>query len=167
MPRTATRTPTRSASPTIKDSGERRVFATGAHRDRGEMKGAFNLFPYHGLERIAKIFEGGAIKYSANNWRLGMPVSEYFKSGIRHAMKAANGWDDEDHAAMAAWNFICAMETQWMCEKGYLPAELNDIQNFLTEEGIQKSFEEIRRQNAVRLALRAAEAKKSKKKVKA
>ena len=143
----------------IKDSGARRVFATGANRDRAVGKGAFNQLPYHGVERVAKIFEVGGIKYTPNNWRLGMPVSEYFNSGTRHGMKACNGWDDEDHAAQAAWNFLCAMETQWMCEHGLLPPELNDIQNFLTPEGCAKAFAEIRQANIVRLA--ALEAAKS------
>ena len=135
----------------IKDSGARREFTTGAHRDRAEGKGAFNQLPFHGIERVARIFEGGAKKYTKNNWRLGMPVSEYLNSGTRHAIKACNGWNDEDHAAMAAWNFLCAMETQWACEQGFIPAELNDVQNFLTAEGTAKAFEEIRDANTKRL----------------
>jgi hypothetical protein len=86
-----------------------------------------------------------------------MPVSEYINSGIRHGIKAANGWNDEDHSAMAAWNFICAMETQWMVQQGYLPLELDDVQNFLTAEGIAKAFEEIRAENKERLKRKALE----------
>jgi hypothetical protein len=145
-----------SHSPVIKDSGERRVFATGANRDRVDGKGAFHLLPFHGLERVCRIFEVGGKKYTPNNWRLGMNVSEYYNSALRHAVKAANGWNDEDHPAMAAWNMLCAMETQWMCEQGFLPKELNDIQNFLTAEGIQVAFEEIRLTNKKRLEELAA-----------
>lgn len=141
----------------IKDSGDRRVFATGANRDRAVGKGAFNQFPYFGMERVARIFEAGGIKYTPNNWRLGMPVSEYYNSAMRHVMKAANGWNDEDHAAMGAWNLLCAMETASMCERGLLPPELNDVQNFLTPEGAAKAFEEIREANTKRLERLAAE----------
>ena len=66
----------------IIDSGARRVFATGAHRDRGAGKGAFNLIPYEAMLEIAQVFEAGGAKYTPNNWRLGMPLSEYANSAI-------------------------------------------------------------------------------------
>ncbi len=132
----------------IKDSGERRVFDSGAHRDRVVGKGAFNLLPFHGIEAVARVFEGGAIKYSKNNWRLGMPVSEFINSGCRHGVKAANGWQDEDHLAMAAWNFLCAIETKWMVSQGYLPKELDDVDDFLTPDGIKEAFKKIKEENA-------------------
>lgn len=137
---------------TIKDSGERRVFATGAHRDRAVGKGAFNQLPFAALLEVAQVFEAGAIKYTANNWKLGMPLSEYANSGIRHAVKAAQGWDDENHAAMAAWNFLCLIETRAMIARGQLPAELNDIQNWLTDAGVERAMVFVREQNEKRLA---------------
>lgn len=141
----------------IADSGERRVFESGAHRDRVEGKGAFHLLPFNSLQRVARIFEGGAKKYTVNNWRLGMPVSEYYNSGIRHAIKAANGWDDEDHPAQACWNFLCAMETQWMVEQGMLPPELNDVRNFMKPEEALKAFQEIRARNEARQKAKEAQ----------
>jgi hypothetical protein len=54
-----------AGSTVIKDSGDRRVFSTGAHRDRASGKGAFNLFPFDGLLRVARIFEGGGKKVYA------------------------------------------------------------------------------------------------------
>jgi len=143
---------------TIKDSGARRVFASGAHRDRAVGKGAFHLLPYNALLEVAKVFETGALKYSSNNWKLGMPVSEYLNSGLRHGMKAAAGWNDEPHMAQAAWNFLCAIETLWMVRQGLLPADLDDVQNWLTAEGVEKAFAAIRLENERRRAETAADA---------
>ena len=145
-----------AGSAIIKDSGARRVFSTGAHRDRAVGKGAFHLLPYQAVMEVAQVFEAGGAKYTPNNWRLGMPVSEYYNSGVRHAMKAAQGWDDENHAAMAAWNFMCAIETRWMVKQGFLPPELDDIQNWLTQDGVQKAFEAVKKENEQRLARKAA-----------
>lgn len=134
----------------IKDSGARTEYATGAHRDLGEGKGFFHLIPFDGLQRVAKIFEAGSKKYRANNWRLGIPLSSFVNSGIRHAIKAANGWEDEDHLAQAAWNFLCAMETQAMVKRGQLPKELLDVDDWLTNEGVARAMIIIRQDNAAR-----------------
>lgn len=148
---------TTAGKASIKDSGARRVFESGAHRDRALGKGAFAMMPYQGLLEVAQVFEAGAMKYTANNWRLGMPLSEYANSGIRHAFKAAAGWNDENHAAMAAWNFLCFIETRHMIEQGFLPAELNDIGNWLTAAGVQKAMEAVKAENNARLARIEAE----------
>ncbi len=136
-----------SGDMTIKDSGERRVFATGAQRDRGSGKGAFHLLPWHALLEVAKVFEVGALKYTKNNYRLGMHLSEYVNSALRHAIKAGQGWDDEPHAAQAAWNMLCFIETQAMIRAGHLPKELDDIDNWLTSEGVAKALDLIRQAN--------------------
>ena len=145
----------------IKDSGARRVFASGAQRDRAIGKGAFALLPYQALLEIAQIFEAGGIKYTPNNWKLGMPLSEYANSGIRHALKAAAGWDDENHAAQAAWNFMCLIETRHMIRQGFLSPELNDIDNWLTTDGVKAAMESVKAENEKRLAERDVESKKA------
>lgn len=111
----------------VKDSGTRRTFETGAQRDAAEGKGRYDLLPCKAIRRLAMIYESGAKKYDDNNWRKGIPLSKYLDSGLRHAMKWADGWDDEDHLAMACWNFMCALETEEMIRKGWLPKELEDI----------------------------------------
>lgn len=135
---------------TIKDSGYRREFESGAHRDAGEGKGFFHLLPYQGLLEVAQVFEGGAKKYTSNNWRLGMPLSVYVNSGLRHLLKASQGWDDENHMAMAAWNALCFIETRHMINQGSLPSELDDIDNWLTVDGVAEAMAGIRRDNAAK-----------------
>ena len=119
------------------------------------------MMPYQALLEIAQIYEAGSRKYTPHNWRLGMPLSEYLNSGIRHGMKAANGWDDENHAAMAAWNFMGFIETRWMIQQGFLPAELNDIHNWLTTDGVKAAMESVKAENEKRLAERDIESKKA------
>lgn len=133
----------------IKDSGNRRTFNTGAQRDRETGKGDFAALPYHGLLEVSQVFEAGAKKYTRSNWRLGMPLSEFCNSMLRHAHKAAEGWDDENHAAMVAWNALCFIETRKMIADGKLPAELNDIDNWLTVEGTKKAFETVKAANVL------------------
>ena len=107
----------------IKDSGERQEFSTGARRDTQEGKGRYDLLPFHAIERIAKIFEGGGIKYGIDNWRHGIPLRRYLDSAIRHLCKAGQGQTDEDHFAQAAWNICCLMETKFMIKQGFFSEE--------------------------------------------
>lgn len=111
----------------VKDSGERQQFSSGAVRDTSEGKGAFYLIPFWGIEAVARIFEAGAKKYGDRNWEKGIPMSRVCDSGLRHAHKGTDGFTDEDHLAMAAWNFIVACAEREMVRKGVLPDEINDL----------------------------------------
>jgi len=112
----------------IKDSGERRTFDSGAQRDRGNTyKGRPDLMPIYPLLRAAVHFEKGAIKYQPRNWELGMPLSEYYNSAMRHAWKVLAGFDDEDHEAAWLWNVMCFIETKERIARGLLPADLDDM----------------------------------------
>lgn len=125
----------------IKDSGDRTQFETGAVRDMQEGKGRCDLLPPAALLRIAKHFEAGAVKYGDRNWELGIPMHSFVDSGIRHLLKYMDGWTDEDHLCAAAWNILCALETE---EKR---PEMQDIPSRLkacTEPKEGKSQEPIR-----------------------
>jgi hypothetical protein len=111
----------------VKDSGERRKFGTGAVRDMALGKGRYDLIPSRSMRRLAKHFQNGAIKYSANNWRLGIPLHSFADSALRHIYCFLEGQNDEDHACAALWNLMCLIETQEMIEKGLLPKELEDV----------------------------------------
>lgn len=115
----------------IKDSGHRQEFETGARRDTQEGKGRYDLLPMYGIERVAKIFEGGALKYDADNWRKGIPLRRYVDSALRHLCKFTQGQRDEDHAAMACWNLLCLLETQFMIDQGLIPASLDDLPDWI------------------------------------
>jgi hypothetical protein len=112
---------------TIKDSGTRTEFTTGAVRDAQEGKGRMDLLPVRAIIEVAKVFEEGAKKYGPSNWRKGIPLSRFMDSGLRHAMKWLRGDRDEPHLAQACWNFMCLLETQAMIEEGFLAPELNDL----------------------------------------
>jgi len=111
----------------VKSSGAENVFITGAKRDVREGKGRFDLLPSYALFRIAIHFENGAKRYDADNWRKGIPLRQYIDSAGRHLEKLKAGLNDEDHAAAAAWNILCFIETQKAIEEGLVPKELDDF----------------------------------------
>lgn len=95
--------------PTLKDSGERRRFETGAVRDRAAGKGRYDLIPPQLKFRLARHYEAGALKYSDRNWEKGMPFDVYIDAAERHLTKYEAGWTDEDHLAAAIWNLAALM----------------------------------------------------------
>lgn len=113
----------------IKDSGQRQEFDTGSRRDTRAGKGRFDLLPMRALTRLARHFEGGASKYGDRNWEKGQPISRYLDSAIRHACKYVQGERDEDHLIAAAWNLMCAADTEERISAGLLPPDLNDVPN--------------------------------------
>lgn len=123
----------------IKDSGTRTEFDTGAVRDGQEGKGRFDLIPYEAMERVAKIFEAGSKKYQPRNWEKGIPTHRFMDSGLRHAMKYLGGRRDEDHLAMAAWNFLCLLQTEHWIAEGTLPASLQTLPAPKSEEFVSPS----------------------------
>lgn len=94
---------------TIKDSGERTEFDTGAVRDMHEGKGDMASIPWEAILRLSKHYEAGAKKYDRWNFRKGIPVSSFIDSACRHLAKYQCGCDDEDHLAAAAFNVLGAM----------------------------------------------------------
>jgi|WetSurMetagenome_2_1015567.scaffolds.fasta_scaffold52260_2 hypothetical protein len=87
-----------------KDDGTIQEYETGAHKSVQEGKGAFYLIPYEAMERLAKRFEEGAVKYGARDFEKGIPVSDCVSAAMRHLMKFACNYDKEDHLAAALWN---------------------------------------------------------------
>lgn len=96
----------------IKDSGERTAFDSGAVRDMHEGKGRFDLMPMCVLLRLAKHFEAGCLKYGARNWEKGIPCHSFADSAFRHLVKYMDGYADEDHLIAAIWNLCCLAWTE-------------------------------------------------------
>ena len=111
----------------IKDSGTRQEFTTGAVRDAQAGKGRYDLLPTRAMRELAMHFEAGANKYEARNWEKGIPLSRYVDSATRHGFAALEGQTDENHAAAAAWNWLCFMDTRARIRAGILPPELDDL----------------------------------------
>jgi hypothetical protein len=104
-----------------------RTVTTGAQRDARAGKGRYDLLPPRGMKAVAIRFEGGADKFGSRNWEKGMPLSWFLDSAMRHAFQALAGQTDEDHAAAAAWNWLCFIETRERIAAGLLPVELDDL----------------------------------------
>lgn len=111
----------------VKDSGDRREFASGSVRDVRAGKGRYDLLSTVGLRRLARHYENGAIKYGDRNWEKGQPVSSYIDSMIRHGIDYLAGDRSEDHLAAVAWNAFSAMHTEEMLRQGKLPKEFDDM----------------------------------------
>lgn len=63
------------ANDSIKDSGNRTVFETGAVRDIHEGKGRMDLLPWAAIMEVSKHSENGAKKYGEHNVDKGIPTS--------------------------------------------------------------------------------------------
>jgi hypothetical protein len=111
----------------VNDSGERRKFNTGSVRDVRTGKGRYDLISPIALDRLARHYENGSVKYGDRNWEKGQPLASYMDSAIRHCYKVMKGETDEDHAAAVAWNIFAFIHTQTLIANGLLPAELNDM----------------------------------------
>jgi hypothetical protein len=121
---------------TLKDSGERREFASGSVRDKADGKGRFDLVPPEAIKGLAIQMELGAKKYGENNWALGQPIQRSFlDSALRHLMQVLEGKYDEDHLRAALWNVACAYATRERVKEGKLPKELNDLPGIPMETG--------------------------------
>lgn len=107
--------------PTIKDSGERTQFSTGAVRDMHTGKGRMDLLPWNAIGEVSKHCENGASKYGEHNVDRGIPAHSLVDSGLRHMRKFICGETDEDHLLAAAWNIL------WLLEMRSTHPELMDI----------------------------------------
>lgn len=96
----------------IKDSGERTEFSTGAVRDMHTGKGDMASLPANAILRVSKHYENGAAKYGRWNYTKGIPTSSFLDSALRHLFKYLAGYDDEDHAAAAAFNILGLIEME-------------------------------------------------------
>lgn len=161
----------------LKDSGARREFATGAVRDISEGKGRCDLIPLcaaaltmpsgaattilYSIERfketkdiseissaikifaelsgcdiytlmleVSKHYEAGALKYSENNWKKGLPLHCYIDSGVRHFFKYMRGDTDEPHDRAFVWNMLGAIWTRTN------KPDLDDIEKDISKEDI-------------------------------
>jgi hypothetical protein len=110
----------------LRDSGAREEFKTGAVRDTRYGKGRFDLLPPYAIRELAQHYEAGALKYSANQWRKGIPFSRLLDSAKRHINLYETGDRVENHLIAAVWNLLAMAEERTMIELGMLPKELDD-----------------------------------------
>lgn len=101
---------TETEATTIKDSGNRREFETGAVRDMQEGKGRMDLLPWAAIIEVSKHCENGAKKYGEHNVDKGIPLHSLCDSAARHLAKFMDGQIDEPHLLAAAWNLLWAVQ---------------------------------------------------------
>jgi len=118
----------------LKDSGERKVFETGAQRDISEGKGRYDLISPIAIKRLAIVMEKGAKKYKDRNWELGMPLGKMIDSAKRHIDQFLEGYRDEDHLGQAMFNIMGAIHIEEMVKRDLLPKELNDLPNYMPKQ---------------------------------
>ncbi len=86
---------------------------------------------------VSKHFEAGALKYSENNWKKGIPLHSFLDSASRHFLKYLRGDIDEPHDRAFVWNLLCAVWTYTN------KTELDDVEKDLktpTPEFLNKEF---------------------------
>ena len=108
---------------TLKDSGEREEFSSGARRDTQTGKGRYDLIPPLTFHRKAILLEKGASKYDAHNWEKGMSMSRLLSSGLRHLTQWRLGLRDEDHLTQALFNFEAILHFEEAARQGLLSEE--------------------------------------------
>jgi hypothetical protein len=121
---------------TLKDSGTRQEFSTGARRDVQAGKGRFDLISPLALYHLARVYEEGAKKYGDRNFEKGMPLSRMIDSARRHINNHMEGKRDEPHIVQAAWNLLAYIHIAEMVQRGLLPEELNDMPNYVSKEKV-------------------------------
>ena len=99
-------------TPTIKDSGDRTEFSTGAVRDMHIGKGRLDLLPCSAILELAKHCENGAIKYGERNVDKGIDQHSFIDSALRHLFKYLRGDKDENHLVAALWNIAWAVNQE-------------------------------------------------------
>ena len=96
----------------VKDSGQRQQFETGAVRDTAVGKSRPDLVSQHFLNRLGAHLAKGALKYTDNNWKKGMPLSRFWASAWRHMVAVGMGKTDEDHLSAVAFNIMAIVHFQ-------------------------------------------------------
>lgn len=114
----------------INDGGERMSYGAGrAIREPTKRKGRYDLITPFGIDRVAKWYELGSLKYSDRNWEKGMPFSRYVDSAKRHLNKYVMGMEDEDHLAAAVWNLMAIMHHEELGQ-----TELDDMPHYMSRK---------------------------------
>ena len=111
-----------------KFSGKKDEYATGATRDKRAGKGRYDLITPFMLERLAGVYERGAVNHGDRNWEKGIPTSRLVDSAMRHINQFREGLRDEDHIAQAIWNLACIIHFEELKRE-----DLNDVPNYQTK----------------------------------
>lgn len=116
--------------------GETKKFDTGAVRCKDADETRYDLISTIGLERLAKTYAEGALKYDDHNWRKGFPFSDLLNHLERHIQKykesGGSVQGEEDHLAHAAWGLFSLMHFE------KVRPDLNDLRGI--KEDLKKKL---------------------------
>ena len=115
---------------TMKDSGQRETFDSGAVRDSDEGKPHPEYVSPFAMERLARWLAEGAKKYAPRNWEKGLGIERCFASMYRHLLKYQMGEHDEDHLAAIFCNCMMILHYEEMVRRGILPPSLLDMPKY-------------------------------------
>lgn len=110
-------------------------FSTGAKREDKDGKARVDLIPPEALWEWGLLMAQGAMKHGDRNWEKGLPLSSFIQSAHRHLTQLMLGHVDENHAANVLFNIGGFMSTRARIAKGVLPAELNDLPDYMKKVG--------------------------------
>ncbi len=113
------------------ETGPKREFSTGATKQAATGKGRPSLVPGDVILEVSKHFEEGVPIHGARNWEKGIPLSVILDSLERHLQQLKMGMTDEPHARALVWNAMVYFATKLRIESRLLPAELNDMPEYI------------------------------------
>lgn len=102
----------------LKDSGQRRDFATGSRRDLADNKPRPALISPYALMRVGDHLAKGAKKYGERNWEKGQPVSVLIDSAFRHLVQYMMGEHDEDHLSAVIFGIQAVIHFEELARRG-------------------------------------------------
>jgi hypothetical protein len=71
-------------------------------------KRKWSLVDFKSIEEMVQVLEYGSKKYSAHNWKKGLPVSEIFESMLRHMLAYMDGEDvDQESNLPHTGHILC------------------------------------------------------------
>lgn len=88
---------------------------TDQGRKDDQTKERYDLIPAMPLHELAKVYSGGAVKYTDRNWEKGIKWGRIFAAIMRHLWAFWRGEDTDPesglhHAAHAAWGCFALIE---------------------------------------------------------
>ena len=121
---------------------KKRTFVTGAKRQDDSGKGIPTICSPLSHKILAKHMQGGVeAGYDPRNWEKGLTLCSILDSLERHIWDIREGKTDENHSAAMLWNAHVFVHIQEAIRRGLLPAELNDLTNYIPKQcPIHKSY---------------------------
>lgn len=107
----------------VKQHGNANAPGQGVKADAGKQQ--FDMIPWDLVSDENAVWRVGAAKYSPNQWRNGMPLSQPFNALLRHAFALMNGQDNDPETGLPhTGHMLCCIRMMQNTLKYY--PELDD-----------------------------------------